>query len=132
MKKMRYLLAAVVLLAACGSNEPANTTAAESGSDTTEAAADSSPDTTAATGSDTATITMVGFEFDGPQTVQVGQTIELVNEDSASHTWTAEDGPFDVSVAGGATETYTFEEAGTFSYFCKIHPNMTGSITVEG
>ncbi|RLE16816.1 MAG: copper-binding protein, partial [Actinobacteria bacterium] len=26
----------------------------------------------------------------------------------------------------------TFTEAGTFTYFCSIHPSMKASITVEG
>jgi plastocyanin len=88
--------------------------------------------TTASSGPD-ATITIADFAFDAPATVAVGDTVEVVNEDTTGHTWTATGGEFDSgSLATGDTFDFTFEEAGEFDYFCSIHPDMTGSITVEG
>jgi hypothetical protein len=34
------------------------------------------------------------------------------------------------TLSQGQTWSYTFSKAGTYSYICSIHPNMTGSITV--
>ncbi|HLT97917.1 MAG TPA: cupredoxin domain-containing protein [Acidimicrobiia bacterium] len=137
MRRSLLVLAAVGLLAACGSDGSAETTAAAAPTTmapttmapTTMAPTTMAPTTTAAS---TATITMSGMAFSGAQTVQVGQEIELVNSDDVPHTWTAEDGPFDVSIAPGQTATYTFDEPGEYSYFCEIHPSMTGTIRVEG
>ena len=109
---------------------------ADTGGDTTTTAAPdtSAPDTSAPdTSAPDATITIADFAFDGPATVAVGDTVEVVNEDSAGHTWTATGGEFDSgTLDSGATFDFTFEEAGEFDYFCSIHPTMTGTITVEG
>lgn len=104
MRRALLVLAAVGVLVACGSDEPA----------------------------ETATISLSNLAFSGAQSVGVGQTIELVNSDEVLHTWTAEDGSFDVSIPAGQTVTYTFDEPGEYSYFCEIHPSMTGTIRVEG
>ena len=59
------------------------------------------------------------------------------NIDNAAHTvssGTAAEGPdgiFDSSlVAAGGMFSYKFEEAGTYDYFCMVHPWMTGIVTV--
>ncbi len=42
------------------------------------------------------------------------------------------DGVFDGDLTEtGSTFSFTFNEPGTFSYFCEIHPSMTGEIVVE-
>jgi len=84
-------------------------------------------------------VDIAGFMFD-PQdlTVQVGETVTWTNNDDVPHTVTAgtPDMPtpeeFDSGVLQpGDTFTYTFDEAGTFDYFCTLHPDMTATITVE-
>ena len=60
------------------------------------------------------------------------------NVDTMAHTvssGTAAEGPdgiFDSSlVAAGGMFSYKFEEAGTYDYFCMVHPWMTGFVTVS-
>ena len=63
--------------------------------------------------------------------VPVGTTVDWINEDPFAHTVTARDGAFDSgTMDGGAVFAQTFEEPGTFEYFCAIHPSMTGTVTV--
>jgi len=66
-------------------------------------------------------------------TIQVGDTVTWVNGDDIPHTATDTDGSFDTEVidAGGDTATVTFDTAGTSSYACSIHPQMTGTVVVE-
>jgi hypothetical protein len=47
------------------------------------------------------------------------------------HTTTADDGSFDSGIVDpGTIFTATFDELGTFSYSCLVHPSMTGTVTV--
>ena len=71
-------------------------------------------------------------------TINVGDTVEWINVDTAAHTVTAgspADGPsgvFDSSlVMADAVYAFTFEEAGNYDYFCMVHPWMVGSVTVN-
>jgi plastocyanin len=42
------------------------------------------------------------------------------------------DGVFDSKIMGpNAKFSYVFEEAGTFGYYCALHPFMTGTVTVS-
>jgi plastocyanin len=71
--------------------------------------------------------------------VPVGTTVTWKNSDSTLHTVTsgsAESGTsgtiFDSSyVAAGKTFQHTFSSAGTFDYYCTLHPFMKGKIIVE-
>ena len=64
-------------------------------------------------------------------TVQVDGKVNWANEDSATHTATAEDGSFDTGdIAEGKRGNATFKAAGTFAYICEIHPDMKGTIEV--
>jgi plastocyanin len=65
--------------------------------------------------------------------VSVGDTVTwTLGADGAPHDATADDGSFatDILEEEGATGEVTFEEAGAFSYFCSIHPDMLGLVTV--
>ena len=73
-----------------------------------------------------------------PVTVEVGAIITWDNTDTAAHTATAgsaADGPsgvFDSSlIMAGGSYSYTADTAGTFDYFCMVHPWMEGTIIVE-
>lgn len=64
-------------------------------------------------------------------TVHVGDTVTWANSGPSSHTATARDGSFATgTLARGASASHTFTHAGTFAYFCSIHPFMHGTITV--
>ncbi|MCE2497661.1 MAG: hypothetical protein J4F28_01460 [Nitrosopumilaceae archaeon] len=70
--------------------------------------------------------------------INAGDTVSWINSDTAAHTVTSgsvTDGPtgiFDSSlVMVGAVFEHTFEEAGTFEYFCMVHPWMDGTVTVN-
>lgn len=71
------------------------------------------------------------------KTVAVGTTITWTNKDNFSHNVTsgtpgAPDGKFSSgNMGGGATYSFTFATAGTYKYFCSIHPSMTGTIIVQ-
>lgn len=64
--------------------------------------------------------------------VAAGTAVTWTNEDPAPHTVTAEDGTFDSDVLDrGETFAWTFETTGSVTYFCAIHPDMRGTVTVE-
>ncbi len=63
--------------------------------------------------------------------VHVGDTIEWSNDDFLEHTATARDGSWDFVLPKGSKTRMTVKTAGSFDYFCRLHPNMTGRIVVE-
>jgi plastocyanin len=66
-----------------------------------------------------------------PVVVAVGGKVTWQNEDAAPHTATADDGSFDTgTIEKGKIGSETFKEAGTFTYFCEIHPTMHGTVEV--
>lgn len=77
-------------------------------------------------------VAIAGFAYSPRQvTVRVGDTVTWTNNDSAPHTVTANDASFDSGTLGqGGVYSRTFGVTGVFSYFCAIHPSMTGSVRV--
>jgi len=69
-----------------------------------------------------------------PLTVAVGTTVTWKNGDSTAHTATADNSSafhFDTGgISPGAASAVTFTQAGTFEYFCNLHPAMRGKIVV--
>jgi plastocyanin len=134
------VMALMLICWACAGDDTAGTTvptdtaapAATSVPETPETTAAEATTTTAGSSQPAATITISGFSFGDPVTVQVGDTVAVVNNDGVPHTWTSEDDLFNLSLSGGAQGTFTFEEPGEYAFFCTIHPSMTGTITVEG
>ena len=70
-------------------------------------------------------------------TIPMGGTVTWENGDTAAHTATggsATEGPsgvFDSSlIMAGSSFSHTFEDAGTFDYFCMVHPWMAGTVIV--
>ena len=71
-------------------------------------------------------------------TVAQGATVTWNNDDSAAHTVTSgtpaegHDGLFDSGLfIAQTTYEFTFDETGTFDYFCMVHPWMTGIVNVN-
>ena len=78
-----------------------------------------------------------------PVEVVVGDTVTWINDDITAHTatsGTSESGPTgmfggsdespELLEAGGGIQSFTFDEAGEFPYYCIPHPNMVGTVIV--
>jgi plastocyanin len=65
-------------------------------------------------------------------TVAAGTTIRWTNRDDIPHNVVAEDKSFKSKVMDTDENfTYTFSKPGTYTYFCSIHPKMTGKVVVQ-
>lgn len=68
----------------------------------------------------------------GEVKVPVGTTVTWINRDDIPHTVVNTDKTFKSKVLDTDDRfSFTFTKAGTFSYFCSIHPKMTGTVVVE-
>jgi plastocyanin len=70
----------------------------------------------------------------GPQaiTVPVGTTVTWTNSDDIPHTAVSTDGVFKSKVMDTDEKfSYTFTKVGTYSYYCSVHPKMTGEVVVK-
>ena len=79
-------------------------------------------------------ITIDNFSFN-PQTltVPVGTKVTWLNRDDVPHTVVSTDKKTIVSPALDTDErfSYTFSAAGTYDYYCSVHPHMKGKIIVQ-
>jgi plastocyanin len=65
-------------------------------------------------------------------TIKPGTTVTWVNEDDIPHAIAATGKEFRSKVLDTNDKySFTFTTAGTFEYFCSLHPHMTGTIVVE-
>jgi plastocyanin len=65
-------------------------------------------------------------------TIPVGATVTFVNRDDDAHTVTSSNGWFDSKgLDTNGTWRHTFDKAGTYAYFCELHPFMKGTIVVK-
>lgn len=97
-----------------------------------------SPASSESTAEGGAAVEAVDFTFTPPQLdVAAGTAVTWTNADQQGHTVTAgsaeapEPERFDEELPGGGTASITFDEAGTFAYYCTIHPAMEGTVVVE-
>jgi amicyanin len=64
--------------------------------------------------------------------VPLGATVTWTNRDDIPHTVVSTDKVFKSKVMDTEEKySFTFETAGTFTYFCSIHPKMTGKVIVQ-
>ena len=79
------------------------------------------------------TIEISGFRYGPPNlSVPVGATVTWVNRDEAPHDSEARDKTWETSLLQRDEESViTFDEVGTWEYFCTIHPYMTATLTVR-
>ena len=89
--------------------------------------------TTAAAATGVPGVTIKNFAF-GPAklTVAKGTKLEVTNADGAAHTFSARNNSFSSPVLDpGKRTTIRLGQAGTFAVYCKIHPNMAGTVVVK-
>ena len=78
-------------------------------------------------------ISIDNFSFEPVVTVPVGTRVTWVNRDDIPHTVVSEDlitfrsRPLDTD----EKFSFTFDKAGTYKYFCSIHPKMTAQVVVR-
>ena len=87
-------------------------------------------------GGDAASVVIKGFKFVPAELkIKKGTTVNWRNEDGAAHTIESSDKNNKIlnsdELSDGDTYTFTFQDAGSFAYFCGIHPSMKGTIIVE-
>ena len=118
MKKRAYLAGVAVVLVAA--------TALLAGS--SSAAVNAQQQATA-----TPEVKIDNFSFGpGTLTVTAGTTVTWTNRDDIPHTVVGTEGAFkSKAVDTDEKFSHTFAKPGTYSYFCSIHPKMTGTIVVQ-
>ncbi len=87
-----------------------------------------------ATEAGTVNATMGGFAF-GPATItaKVGDVVAWTNTDAVGHTATVTDDPTctTANLGKGQTGAIGFTAAGSYPFFCKVHPDMKGTVEVS-
>ena len=82
---------------------------------------------------ETTEVKIDNFSFGpGTLTVPVGTTVTWTNRDDIPHTVVSTEGLFKSKVLDTDEKfSFTFSKAGTYPYFCSIHPKMTGKVIVQ-
>jgi LPXTG-motif cell wall-anchored protein len=78
-------------------------------------------------------VTVADYSF-APATITIsqGDTVTWTNNGPTPHSATATGGSFDTGIfPAGQSRSQTFNEAGSFSYFCTPHPQMKGTVVVQ-
>jgi amicyanin len=78
-------------------------------------------------------VTIDNFTFTPPElSVAVGTTVKWVNHDDIPHSVVDSNKAFrSKALDTDDAYSFTFASAGTFSYFCGLHPHMQGKIIVK-
>jgi plastocyanin len=86
-----------------------------------------------AAGPPTVDIKIDNFSFTpATLTVKAGTQITWTNADDIPHTVVSDDRSFKSKVLDTDEKfTFTATQPGTYSYFCSIHPKMTGKLIVQ-
>jgi plastocyanin len=134
----------VAMFAGCGGGTSGATTgpsATAAPSATTAPGATAAPSATTASpasstgGGQSATVEVVMKDIKfvpDSLTIKVGQTVTWVNQDNATHDVVATQGEFKSDLFGkGQSFSFTFSKAGTYPYYCSVHPTMKGAIVVQ-
>jgi plastocyanin len=78
-------------------------------------------------------VTIDNFSF-GPMelTVPVGTQVTWINKDDVPHVVMSVDKKFKSKALDTDDKfSFAFQQAGTYEYFCSVHPKMTGKIVVK-
>jgi plastocyanin len=85
-------------------------------------------------------VSIVDFGFSPSSiTVAAGTTVTWTNTGSVMHSVSSNSGAFDSSptcptgpcISPGSSFSHVFAQAGSFSYHCRVHSNMTGTVIVN-
>jgi plastocyanin len=78
-------------------------------------------------------VTIDNFTFSPPElTVAAGTTVKWINHDDIPHSVVENKKAFrSKALDTDDSYSFTFASAGTFSYFCGLHPHMVGKIIVK-
>ncbi len=132
---LSLILVLGLIVAGCGGSDDKESSSGGAG--TSEQPADTGGGA-AAGGGKAVEVGMEGIEFQPADvTVAVGGTVTWTNNESIPHDVTKGDGPGPDFSSGrgnmmeGDTFEQTFDDAGKIDYVCTVHPNMTGTVTVE-
>ncbi|HJQ96394.1 MAG TPA: cupredoxin domain-containing protein [Acidimicrobiia bacterium] len=111
----------LLLLVACGGEADSPTTVAPAG------------DTS---GGDDPILTIEGRAFGSVPQLASGESMTIVNLDSVRHTFTSGDDSWEsVELAGDSEATFTVPDGlppGDYIFFCEVHADMGGRLTVTG
>jgi plastocyanin len=88
---------------------------------------------TAGSGTAANTVAIKNFVFSpNPITVKTGTTLTVVNNDSITHTFTANAGAFNTGdLPGGRSAHVPLDRPGTYAYHCQIHTFMKATVRVS-
>jgi plastocyanin len=124
-------LLAGLTLAACSGSAASPSAAPSAAASAAPSAAPSAAASAPSGGAGASAVTIKNFAFaPADLTVKTGTTVTWTNQDSATHTVTFDSGPTSDGLVNGATYEQTFGTAGTFTYHCRIHASMKGTVTV--
>ena len=131
--KRTVLLALMAGVVACSAVGGDTATGSQTLSPTTTTAP-ASPDTSVApTGP---TLTIEGRSFGRAPEVAAGETFTIVNLDSTRHTFSSSDGAWEeVQLPVESQVPFTVPDSlapGRYVFFCAVHSDMSGSLTVSG
>ena len=94
-----------------------------------------SSDNSSSSAVETDTVSIKNFAFSPVNiSVKAGTKVTWTNNDSATHTVTetnGKTGPSSGNLSNGDSYSFTFTKPGIYHYDCAIHPNMTGTVTVN-
>jgi len=81
---------------------------------------------------ETMTVSIDNFTFTPAEVkVKVGDTVRWTNHDDIPHTVVSAGKFRSKTLDSDDSFTFTFAAAGDYTYFCSLHPHMTGMIKVE-
>ena len=78
-------------------------------------------------------VTIDNFTFTAPElTIAAGTTVKWVNHDDIPHNVVEKNKAFrSKALDTDDSYSFTFASAGTYDYFCGLHPKMQGKIVVK-
>ncbi|MFL6069900.1 MAG: cupredoxin domain-containing protein [Actinomycetes bacterium] len=124
-----FVPAACLLVAGCSSS-PSSSVYGSSTPNPTSSSAQPSHTAKATQAASSATLTISGFAF-SDLTVKPGQTVTVVNDDTAEHTVNVHGTGIDVTVPGSSDASFKAPaKSGDYSMTCDFHPDMNGTLTV--